>query len=238
MGMKDDIKAEVTKMLATGDYRVYEEGPIPGPGDTRLTFGNSGFRLPAVTLYVDMRGSAEVLKSRYVHDVAKIHKAYLFVATKLIAAKGGQIRSYNGDSILAFFPGEGKVEVEKAVRCAMEIKFMLQESAAEFKKYREIDIGIGIDLGKILCVDEGLGSNGNHNDLIWLGQAVNRATKLSDKARDPKNVWVSQAVGDLLSDVAKIGGSPRRDLWVRKVFSYNDQAAAAWSISESDWRVE
>jgi class 3 adenylate cyclase len=229
MGMKDDIKLKVKELLDTGEYSIYESTTIPGPGDTRLTFGNTGVRFPAVTLYIDMRGSTAVLNAHRAHNVAKIHKAYLFLATKLIAAKGGQIRSYNGDSILAFFPGEGAAEVEKAVRCAMEIKFMLQETASEFKKYREVDFGIGIDVGKVLCVKAGMGRNDNHNDLIWLGNAVNRATVLSDKAKDPKNIWISDPVYKLLPLSLLEGGTPKTLVWLKEQALYNDAVDGAWS---------
>jgi adenylate cyclase len=235
MGMKDDIKNQVATLLAPGDYDIKASTTVPGPGDNRLTFGNTGVRFDAVTLYIDMRGSTAVLNAHRAHSVAKIHKAYLFVATKVIAARDGAIRSYNGDSILAFFPGNGKAEVERAIKCAMEIKFMLaQECAGEFGRYSPVDFGIGLDVGPVLCVKAGMGRNDNHNDLLWLGNAVNRATTLSDKARDPNQVWVSQAVRDLQNDAVRTSGG--KDMWTQRAAQYNGTSEVAWSTNYG-WQV-
>ena len=217
--MKDDIKNEVAKLLKPGDYSVYASTDVPGPGDTRLTFGDTGVRFDAVTLYIDMRGSTQVLQQHRAHNVAKIHKAYLFIATKLIAEHRGSIRSYNGDSILAFFAGNGKAEVERAIRAAMQIKYMLSECGAEFGRYKTVDFGVGVDVGTILCVKAGMGRNDNHNDLIWLGDAVNRATVLSDKGRDPEPIWVSSRVRELQSDAVRYD-KDRKDMWTQATISY------------------
>jgi adenylate cyclase len=234
MGKKDDIKNKVSELLATGGYVIKEGGPVPGGDDPRLTFGNTGVLFPAVTLFIDMRESTEALNSHRAQTVAKLHKAYLYIATDLIAANGGHIRSYNGDSVLAFWDGNGRAEVEKAVRCAMNIKFMLDQCAGDFKKYREVDFGVGIDVGYVLCVKVGKARNVNHNDLIWLGNAVNRAVVLSDKARDPKNVWISDEVRNLLNDNSKL--SEGKDMWTKGQVTYAGSPEVAWS-STYHWPI-
>ena len=119
MGTKKDIKDRVADLLTPGDYSIVDSDSIPGPGDNRLTFGNTGVRFTGSVLFIDMRGSTKVLNSHHDFTVAKIHKAYLYAAATIIAAAGGQIRSYNGDSILAFFPKDTKATIGKAVRAAM-----------------------------------------------------------------------------------------------------------------------
>lgn len=232
MPLKQNIKDEVAKLLAVGDYTIQDSTTIPGPGDNRLTFGNTGVRFDAVTLYIDMRGSTAVINEHRPQSAAKIHKAYLFLATKLIAEHGGQIRSYNGDSILAFFPGKSSASVTSAIKAAMQIKFMLtQECAAEFKRYREVDFGIGIDIGPVLCVKAGMGKNENHNDLLWLGNPVNRATVLSDMGKGPRHIAVSQAVRDLQADEVKKGGNPKVDMWTSQSYVYNGESQTAWTTT-------
>lgn len=238
MGMKKDITDQVAILLAAGDYTIQDSATIPGPGDNRITFGNTGVRFDAVVLYVDMRGSTAVLNSQKAQSVAKIHKAYLFVATKVIAEKGGQIRSYNGDSILAFFPGAGKEVVTKAIIAAGQIRHMLVgDCAPEFARYRPVDFGIGIDAGKILCVKAGTGRNENHNDLIWLGNAVNRATKLSDSAKGPAHVWASNEVRGLMEQHVRVRSGTGQDMWSQASITYNGVPEAAWK-SETGWNLE
>lgn len=238
MGIKKDIKDIVTQLLASEDYKIQEADSIPGPGDNRLTFGNTGVRFDAVVLYIDMRGSTAVLNSHRPQSVAKIHKAYLFITTKLIAENGGQIRSYNGDSILAFFPGKSKQSITKAIITAGKIRFMLvNECGSDFAKYRPVDFGIGIDLGQVLCVKTGTGKNENHNDLIWLGNAVNRATKLSDNAKSPNHVWVSQGIRDMMEDTTRFHPQTRQDLWSQTTAKYNETNEIAW-MTQIGWTVE
>jgi class 3 adenylate cyclase len=236
--MKQDIANRLSELLKPGDYTVYDTGPIPGAGDTRLTFDSTGVRFDAVTLYIDMRGSTAVLNAHQAHNVAKIHKAYLFTATKLVAEGGGQIRSYNGDSILAFFPGKGKAAVTPAIKASMQIKHILTEVCAQdFARYKPVDFGIGIEAGSILCAKAGMGRNDNHNDLIWLGNAVNRATVLSDKGRAPNHIWISDAVRNLLENNVQYGGSPPRDIWSADWIDYNGARERAW-YTQFHWSVE
>lgn len=226
--MKDDITGRLKEMLAAGEYAVTDSDSIPGPGDNRLTFGNTGVRFWASTLYIDMRGSTKVLNQHQAHTVAKIHKAYLYTATTLIAAAGGQIRSYNGDSILAFFPKNQKATISSAIGAAMQINWMLTEQTAkmEFERYHPLDFGIGIDHGQILCVKAGRAQNDNHNDLVWLGHPVNRATRLSDKARAPNHVFISDHCRNNLEDASKL--SQGVDMWTPDSIEYSGSLEKAW----------
>lgn len=230
MGLKDDISGRVKDLLAAGEYTICDSDIIPGPGDNRLTFGNQGVRFYASTLFIDMRGSTAVLNQHHDYTVAKVHKAYLYAATTLISEHGGQIRSYNGDSILAFFPKNLKSTITTAIKAAMQIKYMLtQVCASEFERYHALDFGIGIDHGQVLCVKAGRARNDNHNDLIWLGNSVNRATVLSDHAAGPNHVWISSMCRNNLEDDVKF--SKEKDMWSKETIKYNGSDEAAWKTS-------
>lgn len=240
MALKKDITDQLEQILKPGDYEIRTGGPIPAPGDNRLTFGNSAVRFDAVTLYMDMRGSTKILHEHRAHNVAKVHKAFLFAGTKLIAEHKGHIRSYNGDSILAFFEGNSKQSVTSAIKAAMQMKYILTDKEAgqpHFARYGNIDFGIGLDVGSILCVKAGIGKNDNHNDLIWLGEAVNRAVRLSDGGENPHQIWISKAVRELLEDATRYAGAEKKDMWQQQTsFKYNDASEEAWSTSYH-WQV-
>lgn len=230
MGMKDDILGRLKETLAAGEYAIQESDSIPGPDDKRLTFGNTGVRFYAATLYIDMRGSTKVLNAHHDYSVAKIHKGYLYASTTLIAANGGQIRSYNGDSILAFFPGNTKGAITAAIKAAMQVKYMLTEVCAqEFSRFQPLDFGVGVDHGRVLCVKVGRGRNDNHNDLIWLGNAVNRATVLSDRAGTTAHLWISNHCRSNLEDSAKL--SRGIDMWQQASIDYNGASELAWKTT-------
>ena len=233
--MRKDISDRIAELLQPGDYKVTESDTIPGPGDTRVTFGETAVRFQATALFIDMRGSTGILNRHRAHNVAKVHKAFLYTATTLLANRGGQIRSYNGDSILAFFQGPPGASVPVAVRTAMEIKFILGvECAAEFKRYSDVDFGIGLDHGGILCVKAGRGRNSNHNDLLWLGNAVNRSVRLGDKAASRAHVWISERCYESLDNDTKT--SKGVSMWQPQTLEYNGTDETAYS-STYHWKV-
>lgn len=233
--MKDDITGRLKELLAPGEYKIEESESIPGPGDNRLTFASTGVQFWASVLYIDMRKSTKVLNQHKAHTVAKLHKAYLYTATTLIASAGGQIRSYNGDSILAFFPKHQKATISSAIRTAMQIKYMIADiGKTEFERYQSLNFGIGIDHGQILCVKAGRAGNDNHNDLVWLGNAVNRATVLSDRAASPNHVYISNYCRDNMEDATKF--SQGADLWTEDKIQYNDAPEKAWR-TDRGWTV-
>ncbi|MBK8258401.1 MAG: adenylate/guanylate cyclase domain-containing protein [Polyangiaceae bacterium] len=236
---------QLKEILRPGGYvesGLSDGAPIPGASDNRLTFGNTAVRFEAVTFYVDMRGSTQVLQKHRAVNVAKVHKAFLFAATKLLEEGQAHIRSYNGDSILAFFRGTSKKDISRAVKTAMQLVFLCgasEEIRKEFEQYSGIDFGIGIDLGQVLCVKAGKGGNENWNDLIWLGDAVNRATRLSDKANaENGRIWISKGARDLLEDEVKFNtkDGARVDMWVDRKLSYAQQDEEAWS-TPYHWKV-
>ncbi len=244
MTPKHNFMAEIKRLLEPGDYQVsdlHPTHPIPGQRDNRLTFANTGVRFEAVTLYVDMRGSTKILQAHKEHNVAKVHKAFLYVGTTLIAEHGGHVRSYNGDSILAFFRGSSKASVASAICAAMQMVYLCthQDAAqADFARYSAVDFGIGIDVGHILCVKAGKGGNENQNDLIWLGNAVNRAARLSDKGGQSQRIWISDAVRHLQDDNVRHGGTgeARKDMWTKDTLAYAGADEVAWQTGYY-WQV-
>lgn len=201
MGLKSEIESKVKEYLANGAYDIKDIEYVPTKDDKNITFGNKAVRFRGCVLYIDMRDSTTVIDDHHNYTAAKIHKAFLHIATKLINANGGEIRSFNGDSILAFFCGNTKSNIQKTVQCAMQIKYMLSEVCkSSFEKYHSLDYDIGIDYGDITVVKGGVAFNNNNNDLLWISKAVNFAAKMGDSANAPYNIKISKVVYDNLSD--------------------------------------
>src|SRR4051812_16298566 len=97
MPTSDEIAAKAKEYLAQGDYTISDVDYIPNIKDSRLTFGNTGLGLTASVLYIDMRGSTDLLLQHHRQTVAKIQKAYLHIAVAVVSRNGGQVRSFNGD---------------------------------------------------------------------------------------------------------------------------------------------
>ena len=226
MALKDDIKNKVQTIIDE-DFEVTDVTYVPKIDDNKLTFGNTGLRFEATVLFIDMRGSTTILNKHNRTTVAKIHMAYFHTIVKIANLFGGNVRSFNGDSALVFFQGTTKDSLSTAVKAAMKIRFMLIDSkdgiANIISKYTEIDFGIGIDDGKILCTKIGIG--GEHNrDLFWVGNAVNKSTVLSDKAKLPNPIYISSYVYSNLTDELLYkdpNANPKVNMWNSSKINYN-----------------
>ena len=230
MGLKEDIKNKV-KSIIDEKFTITDVSYIPKIDDTKLTFGNTGLRFKGSVLFIDMRGSTEVLNNHNKSTVAKLHMAFFHTIVKIANSLSGHVRSFNGDSALIFFEGDYKDTLSTAVKCAMQIKYAIDNSSFGIneilKKYSKLDFGIGIDHGEMLCTKVGIG--GEHNrDLFWIGNPVNKSTVLGDESKKPYHVSISSYVYDNLKDWAKYGKSKDawgqevdKEMWTRGTFTYN-----------------
>lgn len=223
MGLNKDISDRV-KSIIDEKFVVEDINYVPDISDSKLTFGNKGLKFESTVLYIDMRGSTSILTKHNRPVVAKLHMAYFEASVKIASLLGGQVRSFNGDSLLVFFEGNSKENLSKAVQAAMQIKYMLDNEngiRSTLEKYSALDFGIGIDYGSILCTKIGLPRNANNQDLIWIGHAVNKSTVLSDNSKSPSHIGISQVVYDSLQDNVKYG--------IRKNFWGQDEKVDMWT---------
>lgn len=230
MALKEDIKSKVKAIL---DERlvVTDITYVPKLDDPKLTFGNTGLKFTGSSLFIDIRGSTEILNNHNKPVVAKLHMAFFHTIVKIANSLDGNVRSFNGDSSLIFFQGNYKETLSTAVKCAMQIKYMIDNSEEGInellKKYSKLNFGIGIDHGNILCTKVGVG--GDHNrDIFWIGNPVNKSTVLGDNSKKPNHISISKYVYDNLLDWAKYGKRKNYfgqeedvDMWTRGVFTYN-----------------
>lgn len=233
MSTIDDINTKV-KNIMDDNFTTEEVTYVPDITDSKLTFGNSGVKFEATVLHIDMRGSTKVLNKHNKSSVAKIHMAYFHTVVTIAGKLGGAVRSFNGDSMLVFFPGKTKSTLSNAVKAAMHMKYIItnEESGINnlLAKYSEIDFGIGIDDGFVLCTKIGIGGDSNNKGLFWAGNAVNKAVKLSDIAKKPNHISLSSIVYSNLNDQTRYAekeniytNQPEKiDMWNKNVFSYNN----------------
>lgn len=231
MALKEDIKNKV-KAILEEDFEVIDVSYVPKINDSKLTFGNTGLKFTGSVIFIDMRGSTKILNKHNRKTVAKLHMAFFHTIVKIANSNDGHVRSFNGDSALIFFQGNFKETLSTAVRCAMEIKYMLDVEdggiSKLLQKYSGLDFGIGIDHGNILCTKVGIG--GEHNrDLFWIGNSVNKSTVLGNSNKNPNHIAISEYVYNNLLDWAKFGTKKNQlgqdvkvDMWNKSTFTYND----------------
>lgn len=241
MGLKQNIIDKVKDILDT-KFETEDVTYVPDISNSKLTFGNKGLQFEATVLFIDMRGSTEILNKHNNPVVAKIHMSYFHTILKIANSLGGEVRSFNGDSMLVFFPGTTKTTLSNAVQAAMHMKYMLSNSESGINnlltKYTPIDFGIGIDDGKILCTKIGIGGDSNNKDLIWIGNAVNKAVKISDTRKSPNHIGISNHVYANLNDNVKFcvtkdywGNDSQTNMWTSDYFTYNGKSESYYHTS-------
>jgi len=225
MSVKDELITKAKEIL-DNKFDFEEVAYVPDITDKKLTFGNKGLQFEATVLYIDMRGSTEILNKHNNPVVAKIHMVYFHTIVKIAKEYGGEVRS-----MLVFFQGTSKLTLSNAVITAMKMKYMISNTDSGLnpllEKYSAIDFGIGLDDGKILCTKIGLGGDSNNQDLIWISNAVNKAVAISDLCMSPNSIAISSYVYGNLIDKVKYhlkniyGQEQKIDMWNQKYFQYN-----------------
>ena len=229
MPNKKELIEEIEAIISE-KFDVEDVDYVPDISNSKLTFGNFGLQFDATVLYIDMRESTEILEKHNNPIVAKIHMAYFKAITHIVKLLGGEIRSFNGDSMLVFFQGTKTKTLNNAVTAAMKINYIITNQDGInpiLKKYSAIDFGIGIDYGKILCTKIGLPRNQNNQDLIWIGRAVNKSTKISCERKSPNHIGISKLVYENLDDDTKFGiqtwTNHKVDMWTCSLINYNNK---------------
>lgn len=222
--------------LFTEDFCEYEVESVPTIDMAKLTHGATGMSGEFTFLYVDMRRSSDLASSHRRQTVARIFKAFHFSMVEIIKDKGGSVRSFDGDRVMAVFAGKSKVN--DAIDAAM-----LMEGAKEDvlgpkikARYQEeaFDIGIGIATGAALCVKAGVGYDANNRDLVWLGHPPNLGAKLSDAAGSPNNIYACATTFGRLQErnrwTTKDG--VKQDMWTAGTITF---AGSAIAVHRCGW---
>src|SRR3954470_12084490 len=102
---KSDLKGVVDNYLA-GTYTTFQPRGIPVAAD--ITLGNQAAKLTATALFIDLRQSSDITNAFRRQTAAKMLKAFIGGSVRIINQNGGQVRSFNGDGMLALFVGDNR----------------------------------------------------------------------------------------------------------------------------------
>lgn len=200
MALKNDLEDEVSKVFR--EKWIAREGiVVPTTDDIRL--GNDGVELDAAVLYADLTDSTSLVSGFSKEFAAEIYKCYLRCAAKIIRAEGGSITSFDGDRIMAIYLGSSKCTA--AARTALKINYAVSNiinprlKAQYSSTSYEVKQIVGVDSSKIFVIRGGIRGS---NDLIWIGNAANRAAKLCSVTPAHPS-WITRQVYDVLENSVK-----------------------------------
>lgn len=214
------LKGRVDTLFGT-NFEQRDGRIVPTTADVALKDGV--VKIDAAFLYADLAGSANLSKTCPWTTTAKIIRAFLDCATRLIIKHGGHVRSFDGDRVMGVFMGDSKNS--SASNCGREIHWAVRKiiQPAAFKQFKSIsDNGIeirncsGIDVGEVRAVRSGIRDN---NDLIWIGKAASFSAKLSDVRDEGYSTYISRRVYKKLSQAAKCD-EDGKSLWSSASFVF------------------
>lgn len=157
-----------------------------------LTYKN-GYYVKITAIFIDIVGSSEMTDEHKRPTLAKMYRVFLSECVAIMNAECNcKEININGDCVWGVFDTPKKSDVDEVISVAAKLNSMIKilNYKLRKKKYSEISIGIGIDYGRALMVKAGYSGSGI-NDLIWMGDVVNSACHLCNKAgRDYRKVIV------------------------------------------------
>ena len=215
MGLADDVTKAVTDIVCS-DWDVRKGTVVPTTADVKLK--NGAVEVDAVYLYADLADSTGLARDFSRKTAAKVMRAYLDATCRVIKARGGEIRSFDGDRVMAIFMGS--IKNTEAAKCALQInhvvtKIVRPKVEANLPSIKSqgfiVKHCVGIDSGTALIVRGGVRGS---NDLVSIGRAPNVAAKLSD-IRTSAATYITEAVFKSMADSSKYGGTgqDRKLMW-------------------------
>ena len=229
MGLKDDLIRNVADIIAA--KRDLRDGrKVPESSD--VGFLGTAVKLDAVFLYADLRDST-TLATKDKNVTANVFQVFLSTMSRVIKAESGEIRSFDGDRVMAVFIGDSRFDA--AARCGLKMSWAFLNivkpklEAAFPKGLAGFTLGYtaGIDAGEIWAVRGGVR---NDNDLVWVGRAPNLGAKLS-AMKSGFRTYITGTVYDKLSASVKNGGSPSQSMWDERSWTDQDKMR----IYRSNW---
>ncbi|GAA3698431.1 adenylate/guanylate cyclase domain-containing protein [Microlunatus aurantiacus] len=165
------------------------------PDRDKLTFTN-GFYANCSALFIDIRDSSTLPSSYKRPALAKIYRSFI---SEMVAVfnSGIKVREVNivGDCVWGVYNSPYKTDIEDVLgiaACANSLTMVLNYKLKKQGFTTPLKFGIGMSYGRALMIKAGYSGSGI-NDVIYMGDVVNRAAKLA--AQGSKN-WAPPMIVD------------------------------------------
>lgn len=173
------------------------------PQRSFLTYTN-GYYVNITALFIDIVGSSDMTDEHKRPTLAKMYRCFISECTAIMNSQliCKEI-SINGDCVWGVFETPYKSDVNTAFDVAAQLNSVIKILNYKLRKkgYSEISVGIGMDYGRALMIKAGYSGSGL-NDVIWMGDVVNSACHMANKAgRDGhKAIIVSSCIQSNLNE--------------------------------------
>jgi class 3 adenylate cyclase len=135
-------------------------------------------------VFIDIRDSSGLTTNHKRPTLAKIYRSFI---SEMVAVLNSDpdVREVNivGDCVWAVYKTTQKSNINDVFSLAAKVNTLIKMLNHHFenKSITPIKIGIGIDYGRVLMIKAGFSGSGI-NDVIYMGDVVNRAAHLAHEA--------------------------------------------------------
>ena len=213
----DNLDERVKKICSTEVETIVSNNNIPSTNN--LEDNNKVYEANAAILFVDIRKSTLLTDLSKPQSMVKIYRSFMRMGVDCVRKNNGVTRQFLGDRIMGIFvdtvDGEGNVinnGAENALNCARSmltcLDFSLNKQFKNNVNGKEIECGIGIDLGKILVTKVGMygleddEEKNNETDCVYVGKVTNYASKYADIAKGGE-ILISENVYKKINEDSK-----------------------------------
>ena len=135
----------------------------------------SGDEREAAILFIDLVGSTQLAATREPHEVADVLNDFFQIVVAAVDERQGLINKFQGDAALAVFGAPLRVDDPASAALATA-----RALGAELRCL-PVDFGIGVSAGPVFAGNIGAE---NRYEYTVVGDAVNEAARLADRAKD------------------------------------------------------
>ncbi|GAB3005529.1 adenylate/guanylate cyclase domain-containing protein [Streptomyces pseudoechinosporeus] len=231
MGLKGTIEQSLRDLVGY-DWQIRIGTTVPQT--EKVVLRNGAVKLDAVYLYADMMGSTQLVSDFKPETAAKVMRAFISTACRVIRYYDGHIRSFDGDRVMGIFVGDNKNT--RAVNTALEIKHATDTYVRPALESRLPSLPqqgfvlshvTGVASGPVFIARAGIHE---HNDLISVGTAANVAAKLSDIREKPQHrTYITPVVFRTMGSKRKIWNG--QELWEAHTADVGGEATPVYRSS-------
>ncbi len=173
----------IDEILASADNKYVEQNSLPSRED--LTFQN-GFYANCTAVFVDIRKSSDLPGKYRRPALAKLYRAFI---SETVAVLDGNADcdevNIVGDGVWAVIDTPYRSGVTKVVETIGQLSSLIDilNHKLVSKGYEALRVGIGVDWGRALVIKAGYYGSGI-NDVVYMGEVVNRAAKLALRGQE------------------------------------------------------
>lgn len=180
---KVEDSASIMDDILDASDNDYSDNENNIPSRDKLTFKN-GYYVDVTSIFIDIVDSSKLTDGHKRPTLAKMYRCFLSECVAIMNSYTiCKEININGDCVWGVFETPNISDVDKVTDVAAQLNSMIRILNYKLgkKNYEKINVGIGIDDGLALMVKAGYSGSGL-NDVIWMGDVVNSACHLANKA--------------------------------------------------------